>query len=536
MRTAAIINQKGGCGKTTTAINLSGIFARRGARTLLVDMDPQSHCAAGLAIPEKRIDLDIGDAMVLEPARRLEPSRLVWRVSRNLDLAPSRMKLAGLEAKRGGLVDKPDCDRRLRGVLEQLAGSYDVCVIDCSPSIGLLTYNAMIAADAVLIPVETSFFSLQGASKQIASIETLNKRLGTSLPHWLVPTIHDPSSPLAKDLLEELRRRFADRVVPQVIRQDPAVREAASFGLPVVDYAPDSSGASDHAGLAEWVSGHLGVELPEALPEPEAIHHQRPHETSRLIDADQPDPAARGDAGETRHEVRVRSTPEGERELARRVARGGAEHAPPAPETGEPDHAGGAASSASGSGSQDSSADQSASQPAVDEPLVSRAEDMFRRACALQRRREGLGTPVHLEPGSSEPDWSLARRPTTTPRPSVRALLGARPTTSGALFIQPLSAGTTIAIAGTFNEWSATSHVMRANPELGVFELCIQLPPGRHAYRLVVDGHWMTDPHNEVCESNPFGGTNSIIVIPHHPRSASVHRPPSTAAERISHD
>ena len=97
MRTIAIINQKGGCGKTTTAINLSGVFARRGLRTLLVDMDPQSHCAAGLAIPDERIEFDIGDAMLADEGARLDTDRLLWRVQRNLDLAPSRMRLAGME-------------------------------------------------------------------------------------------------------------------------------------------------------------------------------------------------------------------------------------------------------------------------------------------------------------------------------------------------------------------------------------------------------------------------------------------------------
>lgn len=167
MRTIAIINQKGGCGKTTTAINLSSLLARRGRRVLLVDMDPQSHCAAGLGIPEQRIDQDIGDAMLAAGVRTIDPARLLWRAGRNLDLAPSRMRLAGLEAARGGLNELADKELRLLSALGLLAKDYDLCCIDCPPSIGLLTYNSLAAADVVLIPVETAFFSLQGDRKSV---------------------------------------------------------------------------------------------------------------------------------------------------------------------------------------------------------------------------------------------------------------------------------------------------------------------------------------------------------------------------------
>ena len=115
VRIISIINQKGGCGKTTSAINLSAIFARRGLRTLLVDMDPQSHCAVGLGIPEGRLDYDIGDALLHGDSKRFDFSRIVWPAARNLDLAPSRMRLAGLEARAGGLADKPDKEQRLNG-------------------------------------------------------------------------------------------------------------------------------------------------------------------------------------------------------------------------------------------------------------------------------------------------------------------------------------------------------------------------------------------------------------------------------------
>jgi len=554
MRTAAIINQKGGCGKTTTAINLAGIFARRGARTLLVDMDPQSHCAAGLAIPEKRIDLDIGDAMVLDPPGRLDPSRLLWRVSRNLDLAPSRMKLAGLEASRGGLADRPDRDQRLRGVLGSLDTSYDVCVIDCSPSIGLLTYNAMIASDAVLIPVETSFFSLQGASKQISSIESLNTRLGTSLPHWLVPTIHDPASPLARDLLEELRRRFGDRVASVAVRQDSAVREAASFGLPVVDYAPGSTGAADHAALAQWLGERLGLRLPVSLELPELVESVNPSDAGG---EDQPGSETGIPTTTAQSTVHVRRDPASARELAQRVARAesaadrearvdrdkasAAERESPTKDTHLPSPTGENAVHLDASDADHSdSGGGGYAQPSGgvgDGHGAGRAEDVVRRAWALQRRREGIGTPVHVDRRAEEAPPQASEHRRRDAMPSLTRLYGARPTTSGVLFVQPLSAGSSVSIAGSFNGWSASSHRMRANERLGVFELCVPLGPGRHVYRLVVDGRWTSDPHNPVSESNPFGETNSVVVVPAQPRSVAV--PPQTpaiAAQRISHE
>lgn len=271
MRTIAIVNQKGGCGKTTTAINLAGVLAGRGFRTLLVDLDPQGHCAAGLAIPEARIELQIGDAIMAGRDGPLDASRLLWRVSRNLDLAPATVRLAALEAARGDLAGLPEPERRLKATLSRFETQYDVCLIDCSPAIGLLAFNALVAADEVLIPVETGFFSLQGATKQVQAIKALGKRLGVAPAHRVLATMHDPSSVLSKDLLEELRRRFTTRLIPVVIRFDQALKEAASFGQPVVEYARDSGGAADYGALADWL-----LENPPAAARPETGPHEEP--------------------------------------------------------------------------------------------------------------------------------------------------------------------------------------------------------------------------------------------------------------------
>lgn len=525
MRTISIINQKGGCGKTTTAINLSSVLARAGKRVLLVDMDPQSHCAAGLGIPEQRIEMDIGDAMLALGVKPIDPARLLWRAVRNLDLAPSRMKLAGLEATRGGLAQLSDKHRRLTAVLEKLKHDYDIAVIDCPPSIGLLTYNALAAADMVVIPVETGFFSLQGANRQVNTVKTLSKRLGMQISVWILPTLHDPANTVATDLLEELHRRFKDRVVPVIVRRDVRLREAASFGQTIVDYAPSSMGAEDYGRLGVWVQENLTgrVQMPVELA---------------------------AENTESGSDLEVVTTPAVSNAPTTRAA------TPASGPMVEP---------------RPIATDDSTSPalPVVDtdglsnEPKpLSRAEDVARRAQEFLRKlalgRTGTTTPgtgspevwghttPPMAPGGAvtEPKSATVPPPFNTettiagtvlhpPRqvltvmehtsaapvaisPSAQRLLGIRETNQGVLFVQPLTQGRHVSIAGSFNGWSSTAHPLRRNEDLGVFEICLKLAPGKILYRLVIDGLWTADPHNDHCEPNPFGEVNSVFYVGAH--------------------
>jgi chromosome partitioning protein len=535
LRTVAIVNQKGGCGKTTSAINLAGMLARRGLRVLLVDMDPQSHCAAGLGVPEARIDLDISDALLAGDAKPVEAGRLLWRVSRGLDLAPSRMKLAGLEASRGGLADKPDKDRRLAKVLERFSREYDACVIDCSPSIGLLTFNALTASDCVLIPVETGYFSLQGATRQHNTIKTLGRKLGVSPKVSLFATIHDESSSLSRDLLDELRRRFPAQVSPIVIRRDSALREAASFGQPIADYAPLSPGAEDYAALAAWLmqSTLLDADTNSAQDAPieeEPLIPVVPAASDRAGDR----AGERGGAGlggrppVLLHAIEaLPSGGEGKIADAILAAAAGARN--------QMLHA------ASGEASGGASVGEAASS--VVEPMVSRAEDLMRRAQKLSKKEgpmprvgshaaEHAASPVAagvatatasgLAPGIAElkpaAHATLRVVEAVEPKPEARPekvqhILGVRQTSQGVLFVQPAQAGSKVAIAGDFNGWSPEAAVMGLNVALGVHEACLSIPAGRYQYRLVVDGVWSADAYNPLSEVNPFGEPNSVIEV-----------------------
>lgn len=253
VRTVAIINQKGGCGKTTTAINLAAALAQLGHRTLLVDVDPQAHCALGLAVPEKQIDLTIADAMIADDPSAIDLDRLTWQVSAKLDLAPCTVSLAKAERM---LADAPDRDVRLARVIRSMGERYAYCLIDCPPSIGLLTFNALRAAGEVIIPVEAGYFALKGAKKQSELIRVLSARCNHQVAVHVLPTMYDVRVRMSREIIHDLDKHFPGQCVPFPIHYNSKLKEAASFGQPICEYDPASRGQQDYERLAQYLVEH----------------------------------------------------------------------------------------------------------------------------------------------------------------------------------------------------------------------------------------------------------------------------------------
>ncbi len=485
MRTLAIVNQKGGCGKTTTCINLAAVYARRGYRTLIVDMDPQSHCAAGLGVPEDRIEYSIADALLnVESAADTDPD-WIWEVSGDLHLAPSTMRLAGLEAPQGGLHEQPDKDQRLSRVLALLASRYDRCLIDCPPTLGLLTFNALRAAREVVVPIQTEFFALRGAEKQWTTIERLIERLGRPIICHMLPTLHNPEAKIAIDVLAALRRKFAGQLLPIVVHDDDALREAAAQGQSVLEHATDSTAAADYTALADWLEAHA----PAPTVEIGAAHAH----------ALRSGPSVGAATAASLHAARAGAGGARAAELARRVRE--ISLRPPSDES-DPATTSPAAETAP------------AAEPPTDDgggdDLRTEAELLSMRLWSLQRGLRGESTPAaDAAPAPTLSPGGIAVR--STPRVTT---FGARPTSAGVLFVQPGDVGQRVAIAGEFNNWSEVATPLRFNDLLNVHETVAALPPGRHQYRLIVDGVWRTDEHNPIQAPNAFGEINSVVVVP----------------------
>ena len=438
MRTIAIINQKGGCGKTTTSINLAACLARLGHKTLLVDMDPQGHCAVGLAVPEEQVERTVYDALIeASDGRPAKIPELVWQIASDFDLAPANLKLAAFEQVFAGRAGRED---RLLKALEPVKPTYEWCIIDCPPSVGLITFNALRACDEVIVPVETGYFSLHGLGKMMETLEVLRDKCKKDVAIRVLPTLYDTRTKLAREVLSELRAKFRDYLMESTVNFNTKLKEAASFGQPITEYDPGSRGYKDFVNLARELMGHRPVDV-------EPVTNEKLSRPAELVQR-------------AKQLSQLTSFQFGRHSNAAALA---------------PDNGGGVAVA-------------TASPPVTPARAVAAASAM---------------APAHA---------TTATLDSKTTQQKIEDFYGVKQFGDEVVFAAKFENAGEVLVAGDFNNWNPVTP-MKANARPGTWTMKLPLRKGRYRYRFVVDGKWMTDPHNQYVETNQFGELNNVIEV-----------------------
>lgn len=251
----AVANQKGGVGKTTTAINLSAALAEAGKKILIVDIDPQGNTTSGFGVDKNQkrksvYQLLIGECSINES--------VMGNVIRNIDLIPSDVNLAGAEID---LMDREHQDAILKKELDFIRPDYDLIIIDCPPSLNLLTVNAMVASDSILVPIQCEFYALEGLTQLLYTISLVKNRLNHGLEvEGIVFTMYDVRTRLSQQVVENVKENVRERVFETVIPRNVRLAEAPSYGEPITVYAPDSAGAAAYRSLAKELMKYIKSE------------------------------------------------------------------------------------------------------------------------------------------------------------------------------------------------------------------------------------------------------------------------------------
>ena len=486
MRIISIANQKGGCGKTTTAINLAASLAFLQKKVLLIDLDPQGHSTCGLGIKAELLDKTVYN--LFKEDLTTSVSEVVCSIDSGLDLIPAHVVLSAIEQELAGVDGR---ENRLVNRLSQLPTHYDFILIDCPPNLGLLTFNALRASDEIIIPIEPSFFSLHGLAKIFETINWLKQTANKTLQLHALLTRYEKRTRLTQEIQEEVQRYFQDQVFTHPIRENVKLREAAAVGKSIVAFDRNSTGFQDYMNLAIEVieRGMLRWSVPKDIVQ--ATKDEVSQETLRQNH-------------DSMNQSLSNTIVEEEVDTIQKIIESASE----------------------------SLVIEKPSEPV--EPVA--AEEMQPAGPEVEAPHEVLADIVEIQERNEQSAQNVTANEqevtsasqfltVTSPKDSEEKIaiaeqvqiqldksLAPRPVLGGLLFAYRDSNAKEVLIAGDFNHWVGET-MTKIEEDSDLWQKILAISPGIYRYKFLVNGEWITDPSNEAAEPTPYGGTNSVIEV-----------------------